>query len=80
MAKNMKNQKYPVHYDKKEDILYFGVHSGAEEEFIEVAPGVSVELDKNGKVMGIEVLNASEILKPVFKPNQRQNQMFGVVQ
>lgn len=75
----MKNRKYPVRYDKKEDILYFGVRAGAEEEFIEVVPGVSVELDKNGKVIGIEVLNASEILKPVFKSNQHQNQMFGVV-
>ena len=67
MAKDIiiKKEKM-VHYDRESDILYFGVQRGAEEEFVEVAPGVSVELDNKKKVIGIEVLNASQILKPVF--------------
>jgi len=38
---------------------------GEEEEYVEVAPGVGVELDANGAVIGIEILNASEVLKPI---------------
>ncbi|MBI2453996.1 MAG: DUF2283 domain-containing protein, partial [Parcubacteria group bacterium] len=57
-----------VNYDAQEDALYLGVKSGLEEEFVEVAPGVGVELDKQGNVIGIEILNASKILKPVMKP------------
>ena len=40
---------------------------GDEEEFIEKAPGVNVELDAEGRVIGIEILNASEFLKPIVK-------------
>jgi len=35
--------------------------------YAEVAPGVNVELDKFGKVIGVEVLNASQVLKPIAK-------------
>ena len=66
MAKALK-QKKMVHYDRESDVLYFGVQSGIEEEFIEIAPGVSAELDGKKNVIGIEVLNASKILRPVLK-------------
>ena len=66
MEKVIKKQKM-VHYDKESDILYFGVQSGTEEEFVEVAPGVSVELDDKKKVIGIEVLNASKMLRPAMR-------------
>jgi len=66
MEKIIKKQKL-VHYDKGSDILYFGVQNGDEEEFIEIAPGVAVELDKKRKVIGIEVLNASKMLRPILK-------------
>jgi uncharacterized protein YuzE len=66
MEKAVKKQKM-VQYDKKNDVLYFGVRSGDEEEFVELAPGVAVELDKKKGVIGIEVLNASKILGPLLK-------------
>lgn len=69
----MKKEKF-IHYDKQNDVLYFGVQKGVEEEFSEIAPGVAVELDKKGNVIGVEVLNASKILKPVLK--QREGQRF----
>lgn len=69
--KNSKSKKI-VNYDPKSDVLYLGVKKGAEEEFIEVSPGVSVELDENGQVIGIEILNASKVLKSVVAPLQRQ--------
>ena len=61
MAKNIKNQKL-INYDVRSDVLYFGVKKGIEEEFVEVAPGVSVELDSKRNVIGVEILNASKIL------------------
>lgn len=61
-----------INYDAKSDVLYVGIKKGVEEEFIEVAPGVNVELNQNGKIIGIEILNASKILKPIIKPLQKQ--------
>ncbi|PIP66904.1 MAG: hypothetical protein CO042_00360 [Parcubacteria group bacterium CG_4_9_14_0_2_um_filter_41_8] len=64
---NNLNSKKNVNYDAKSDVLYFGIKKGVEEEYAEVAPGVNVELDKEGNVIGVEVLNASKMLKPVAK-------------
>lgn len=64
------NQK--VYYDKDTDVLWFYIKSGAEEKHQEVAPGVSVELGKNGELLGIEILNASKVLGSKFKQKQTQ--------
>lgn len=72
MAKNMSKAKRAIHYDKQSDVLYLGVQKGIEEEFVEIVPGINVELDEKGKVVGVEVLNASKILKPVLKSGSRQ--------
>jgi uncharacterized protein YuzE len=61
-----------VNYDPEADVLALYLSKGAEEEFVEVAPNVSVELDKKGKVIGIEILNASKVLKPTLKPLQKK--------
>lgn len=58
---------FNVSYDSKNDILYIA-KKGEEEEFVEVAPGVNVELDKNGEVMGFEIFKASRVLKKVLSP------------
>ena len=60
----MKKTKQKIYYDKKTDVLWLNIKSGAEEEHREVAPGVSVELDGRGELLGIEILNASKILGP----------------
>lgn len=67
MANNIKKQKQIVHYDAKSDALYFGIRSGAEEEYVEVAPGIGVECDKRGNILGIEILNASKVMQPVSR-------------
>jgi len=72
MAKNMKNSKKIINYDPKSDVLYMGVKKGIEEEFVEIFPGINVELDQRGQVIGVEILNASKILKPVMCPLQKQ--------
>ena len=68
--KNSKNPNKIVNYDKQSDVLYFGIRKGVEEEAVEIAPGVVAELNQKGKVIGIEVLNASKVLKPLLKPVQ----------
>ncbi|EKD91093.1 MAG: hypothetical protein ACD_30C00047G0018 [uncultured bacterium] len=58
----MKKTNQKIYYDKKTDVLWFNIKGGLEEEYKEVAPGVNLELDKNGELLGIEVLNASKTL------------------
>lgn len=62
------NNKPLLHYDSKSDIIYIVTRKGKEEEFIEVAPGINVELNDKGEVIGIEILDASRFLKPIAKP------------
>jgi len=57
-----------IQYDTRSDTLFIVTRSGPEERFVEVAPGVNVELDADGQVLGIEILNASRVLRPVVKP------------
>ncbi len=68
----MKNFK--VFYDEEEDILYFG-KGGREEEVIELTPGVNIEFSKSGKLIGIEIFRASELLKNTLKPMGKRLQI-----
>lgn len=65
------DSKSRVHYDAKADAIYIMTKKGKEEEFVEVAPGINVELDRKGKVIGIEILNASQVLRSIAKPLYR---------
>lgn len=55
-----------VDYDVGSDTLYIFMKEGAEEEFVEVADGVSIELNTRKEIIGIEILHASEILEPML--------------
>ncbi|MBW2301886.1 MAG: DUF2283 domain-containing protein [Deltaproteobacteria bacterium] len=57
---------FKVFYDEKEDILYLG-KKGQEEEVVELAPGVNVELDASGSLIGVELFKASSLFKDVIK-------------
>lgn len=59
-----------VHYDPHCDVLYFLVREGEEERFEEVAEGVSVELDQQGQLLGVEILNASRLLYATIGPER----------
>ncbi len=65
--KKIRRTKQKVYYDKKADVLWFLVKSGPEFEYKEIAPGISVELGEKGELLGVEILNASKILKPLLK-------------
>lgn len=64
-----------INYDSESDVLYIVAREGKEEGFAEIAPGINIELDEKGEVIGIEILNASEFLKPVAKPLYEHMQM-----
>ena len=70
----MKSSRF-VRYDSKSDTLYIVAGRGREEEFVEVAPGVNVELDDKGDVIAIEILKAFKFLRSVAKPLYRQMQL-----
>jgi len=72
----MKNKmKEPlVRYDAKADAIYILTRKGTEEEVIEMAPGVNLELNEQGGVIGIEILNASRLFRNITKSMYRQLQ------
>ena len=63
----MEKDKVRAWYDKSEDILYLLFEEGPSCEVIEADPDVHLELDKKGKIMGIEIWNArrSGLIKQV---------------
>jgi len=63
----MEKGKVKASYDKEEDILYSLFKEGPSYEVIEADPDVHLELDKKGKIMGIEIWNArrSGLIKQV---------------
>lgn len=56
-----------AHYDEELDLLYLA-KQGMEEECVEIQPGVNLEFNKEKEIIGIEILNASKILKEIIEP------------
>lgn len=48
-------------YDPQADALYLRLAAGAVAETDEVRPGFILDYDANGKVLGIEMLNVSQM-------------------
>jgi uncharacterized protein YuzE len=65
MIKRIK-KKPKVNYDVGSDTLYIFMKEGAEEEFVEIADGVIMELNTSKEIIGIEILHASKILEPLL--------------
>jgi uncharacterized protein YuzE len=64
-------KKLNVFYDQEKDILDIA-KDGKEEEFIEIYPGINIELNEKREFIGLEILEASRILKDVIKPIQEK--------
>lgn len=62
-------KKRKINYDPKSDVFYIIIKEGYEEKHQEVAPGIFVELDTKGKLLGIEILNASQNIGKLFREN-----------
>lgn len=52
-----------IRYRPDSNVLYFLFAEGEEEYFDEPIPGVHVEYDGRDNVIGIEILNASDLLQ-----------------
>ena len=52
-------------YDKESDSLFIYLVEGKEESFEEIVPGINIELDKNGKIIGVEILKASRFMTKI---------------
>jgi uncharacterized protein YuzE len=61
-----------VNYDPSTDVLYFVTRKGVEAEFKEIIPGVNVELNEEGEVIGVEILGAPRVLENVLEPLYRK--------
>ena len=68
-----KNKQQAINYDPEADVIAFYLGKGQEEEFVEVSPGVVLELDKKGSVIGVEIINASKILRPFLRSLEKRS-------
>ncbi len=56
------NKPHMVYFEK-EDILHLVVSGEPEAQSVEVSPSITAELNDKGELIGIEILNASELLR-----------------
>ena len=51
-----------THYDATTDVLYLVAGGGPIHRSTEVAPGITIEYGKDGEIVGLEILQASQVL------------------
>ena len=51
-----------IEYDREADALYIQLRAIHPDDNIDIEEGVTVDLDKDGHIIGIEILDASERL------------------
>lgn len=59
----MPEEKSPVSYDSENDILYIRFTDKKTHECKEITDDIILDLDKEGNVLGIEIMNVNSILK-----------------
>ena len=52
-------------YFEKEDILHLVISDEPESDSIELSPNITAELNENGELIGIEILNASTFIQDI---------------
>ncbi len=55
--------KTTLRYFEAEDILHITITDGLEIRSIELSPTITVELDENDEMIGVEILEASSFLR-----------------
>ena len=63
-----------IKYDSKEDAVYFELAKGKYNKSRKVSESILVDEDKKGKVLGIEILDAS-VNMPKFDPKKASLQV-----
>ncbi|MBM3239327.1 DUF2283 domain-containing protein [Candidatus Poribacteria bacterium] len=56
-------------YYEESDVLYYLISEGEEDSAIELTPGVTVELNKEKEIIGIEILDASKFMRTFMLEN-----------
>ncbi len=69
-----------LHYDKKIDALSIRFNNEPYQESEEVQSGVIFDYDRKGKIIGIEILDASKILPKNFQKASAKKQVAFVVE
>lgn len=52
-----------IRYFSEEDVLYLILGEGQEATSVELSPDVTVELNAQGEIIGVEILNATTFLR-----------------
>ena len=52
-----------INYYKDEDIMHIVISEGPERGSAEVSPNITLELDENREIIGIEILEASKYIR-----------------
>ena len=55
--------KTRIRYFEQEDILHLVIAEGAESRSLELSPNITVELNDQDELIGVEILNASAFLR-----------------
>ncbi len=61
MEINNKYKNAKIYADDVSDIMYFVFKEGIIEEVREIATGINAEVDSDGNIVGIEILNYSRL-------------------
>jgi len=56
------NKLTSSHYDSDHDILYIVIQAGVEDHFVEVSKDIVIEFDQHKQPIGLEILNAAEVM------------------
>ncbi len=53
-----------IEYDPEADALYIQIREAHPDDNIDIEEGVTVDVDKEGHIVGVEILDASKRLSP----------------
>ncbi len=53
-----------IEYDPEADALYIQIREAHPNDNIDIEEGVTVDVDENGHIVGLEILDASKRLSP----------------
>ena len=51
-----------MRYFPSEDVLHISIHPGRESGSVEISPNITAELNEDGELIGVEILEASKYL------------------
>ncbi len=60
---SLTNEQPKTTYFEKEDILHIVISDEPESDSLELSPNITAELNNNGELIGIEILNASAFIQ-----------------